>query len=74
LAISEVFTGGQIDDLIRALRKAVRESQTLNTGPLLASIDNQNSDGARFTHTIVPIDEANGSKITRLFLYSEKAE
>jgi len=28
----------------------------------------------RFAHTIVPISDASGSTVTRLFLYSEKVE
>jgi len=75
LPLSEVFTGKHVDDLIKTLRTAVRESQALNTGPILASVDGEhNSNEARFIHTVVPVSDANGSSINRLFLYSERVE
>jgi PAS domain S-box-containing protein len=75
LPMSEVFTGKSLDQLIKMLRTAVRESQALNTGPIFASVDGEhNPDATRFNHTIVPITDASGANVTRLFLYSEKAE
>ncbi len=74
LPLSEVFSGKHVDDLIKTLRSAVRESQSLNTGPILASIDGEHVDGARFIHTVVPVSDASGANVTRLFLYSERVE
>lgn len=74
LPISELFSGKQVDDLIKALRLAVRESQAINTGPILASVDGGHSDSHRFIHSIVPISDATGSNVSRLFVYSEKIE
>lgn len=75
LPMSEVFSGKQIDDLIKTLRTAARESQALNTGPILASVDgDHNANESRFIHTVVPISDANGATVTRLFLYSEKVD
>ena len=75
LPMSEVFTGKDLDQLIKTLKTAVRESQALNTGPMFASVDGEhNPDATRFNHTIVPITDASGANVMRLFLYSEKAE
>jgi len=73
LPISEVFTGKHVDDLIKTLKTAVRESQALNTGPIVASVDgDENQNNHRFIHTVVPINDASGASVTRLFLYSER--
>lgn len=71
LPMSELFNGKHVDDLIKTLRTAARETQALNTGPILASVD---GDGSRFSHTVVPVSDASGANVTRLFLYSEKVE
>jgi hypothetical protein len=61
--------------LIKTLKTAVRETQTLTTGPLVASVDGDHqAKTIRFTHTVVPIPDASGASVTRLFLYSEKVE
>lgn len=50
LPMSEIFTGNHVDDLIKALRTAVRESQPLKTGPIFASVDGVSpTDLASFT-------------------------
>jgi two-component system, chemotaxis family, CheB/CheR fusion protein len=74
LPMSEVFNGRQVDSLLKTLKTAAREVATLNTGPIFASVDGDNPDGVRFVHTVVPISDASGSTVTRLFLYSEKVE
>lgn len=74
LPMNEVFRGKQVDTLARALKTAVGESQTLNTGPILAGVDGDNPDSVQFIHTVVPISDATGLSVTRLFLYSEKVE
>ena len=75
LPMSEVFHGQHVDDLVKTLRTAIRESQALNTGPILASVDGEvNPENNRFIHTVVPIIDASGASVSRLFLYSEKAD
>jgi len=56
------------------LKTATREAQPLNTGPIFASVDGGNPDRTRFIHTVVPISDASGASVTRLFVYSEKVE
>ena len=73
LPMSELFSGKQVDDLVKALKTAVRESRTLNTGAILASVDGYNGSG-RFIHTVVPLSDVTGVNVTRLIVYSEKAE
>jgi two-component system CheB/CheR fusion protein len=74
LPMNEVFIGKQVDSLVKTLRTAAVESQTLNTGPILAGVDGDNPDSVQFIHTVVPISDATGLTVTRLFLYSEKVE
>jgi PAS domain-containing protein len=75
LPISEVFSGTQVDDLIKALKTSVRESQSFNTDPILASVDGDHqATTIRFEHTVVPINNASGESVIRLFLYSEKVD
>jgi len=74
LPMSEVFTGKHLNDLIETVKTAIRESQPVNTGPILAGVDGGNPNGDRFIHTVVPVSDATGSTVTRLFLYSEKVE
>jgi len=73
LPMSEVFSGKQVESLIKALKIAIRESQTIETGPIMTSVDGAlDGDGACFIHTVVPISDMSGASVTRLFLYSEK--
>jgi len=75
LPMSEVFSGNQLDDLIKTVETAVRDSQTLITEPLLVSVNAELDTGqTRFLHTIVPIIEPGGAKLARLFLFSEKVD
>ena len=75
LPINEVFSGKNLHDLISVLRTAARDAQSHNTGPILASVDGDlNPNKERFNHTIVPISDASGESVTRLFIYSEKVE
>ena len=72
LPISEVFSGHDVDELIRVLKKAVRDGQSTNTSPIKASVDGD-KDG-RYIHTVVPIVDATSAGIHRMFIYSERAE
>ncbi|HEX7330170.1 MAG TPA: chemotaxis protein CheB [Pyrinomonadaceae bacterium] len=75
LSLSEVFSGKDVDDLIKVLRKAVSEGQSINTSPINASVDgNHEQADTRFIHTLVPVTDATGSTVSRVFIYSEKAE
>jgi PAS domain-containing protein len=75
LPITEVFRGKDIDDFVRLLRTAVREGQTINSSPLVASIGaDEHRIESGLIHTIVPINDISGSSVTRLFIYSERVE
>jgi PAS domain-containing protein len=74
LPMSEVFRGKEVDELIRILKRSVREKQPLETGPIMANVDGAEEKGVQFVHTVVPIVDENGSMATRIFIYSEKAE
>ena len=75
LPITEILGGKNMDDLIKALKASVRDIQTLDTGPILASVDGTHrADSSRFTHKIVPSSDPVAQNVIRLFLYSEKVE
>jgi two-component system CheB/CheR fusion protein len=72
LPVTEVFTGKNLDELTRAIKTAAREGQSITTDSLLTVVGDD--EAARFIHTLVPILDADGSALNRLFIYSEKAE
>ena len=72
LPVSEVFSGHDVDELIRVLKKAVRDGQSTNTPPIRASVDGDKA--GRYVHTVVPIVDATRSGVHRMFIYSERAE
>ncbi|MEN3326382.1 MAG: hypothetical protein V7638_1189 [Acidobacteriota bacterium] len=61
-----------MDNLLKILKTAARQSATLTTDPIFASVDGDNPDSVQFVHTVVAISDASGSTVTRLFLYSER--
>lgn len=72
LPISEAFSGKHLDGLLKLLKQATREGQSITTDPM-----NANATGApdgMFIHTIVPIPDVSSGKVDRLFIYSEKLE
>ena len=72
LPLTEVFTGKDTPEFIKILMRAARNTQAINTAPIAASIGgSDDNDSRRFVHTIVPISDASGSAINRLFVYSE---
>jgi len=71
VAMTDVFAGKDLNELVKVLQKAVREGISINTAPIRVSADSDKED--RFIHTVVPITEASGSSITRIFIYSERA-
>jgi two-component system CheB/CheR fusion protein len=73
LPIKELFNGQQVEELIKLLRTAARDLETLHTDPIFASVNGEGDD-VRFIHTIVPISDSSGMTVSRLFLYSETVE
>jgi len=77
LSLFEVFTGKDIEQLIKFLRTAVREGRSITTPPMKAHLaEVTDVDETRFIHTIVPITDTTSeiTKINRLFIYSEKVK
>ena len=72
--VSEVFSGSDLDQFMKLLRRATREKQTLQSSPLAAHVIGAEDSNSRLVHTIVPILDENGANIDRLFIYSDKAE
>jgi predicted RNase H-like nuclease (RuvC/YqgF family) len=73
LPLGEILSGPQAGELMEMIENAVTEAQSHTTGPILASVDSQ-PDSHRYVHTVVPISDAGGTTVRRLFIYSEKAE
>ena len=75
LPLTEVFGGKEVGELVKVLKRAARNAESINTAPIVASVvGDGNSDPRRYVHTIVPISDESGSTITRLFVYSEIVE
>ena len=72
LPLRDVFTGDEVDKLTKILLKAARENQSIHTEPIKASAHRE--DGRRYVHTVVPITDQSGASVSRLFVYSERAE
>lgn len=62
---------GRIDERLDPRSK---QCGTINTAPIAASMAANTTDSRRFVHTIVPISDASGTTISRLFVYSEGVE
>jgi uncharacterized protein YPO0396 len=71
LPLTELLNGPEVSDLMTAINTAVSEAQSQTIGPILASVDHNT---IRYIHTLIPISDASGTTVTRLFIYSEKAE
>lgn len=74
LPLSELFSGNDLDDLVKLLQKAVREKQTVRTPAIDATVPGIADSNSRLVHTIVPILDETGTHVDRLFIYSDKAE
>ena len=74
LPISEIFKGRNVDQLVDALKVAIRDGQPITTAPIKASVNEDSVAEKRFIHTIVPIADVATSKVSRLFIYSERVE
>ena len=72
--MSELFSGHDVDQLIKLLKTAAREGQTIHTLPIQASVIDGGDGGNRMVHTAVPITDESGTTVHRLFIYSEKPE
>jgi len=70
LPVSEVFSGHDLDKLLKLLVTAIRDRQTIRTTPLDATAGDGND---RMVHTAVPILDDTGDAVVRLFIYSEKS-
>lgn len=73
LPIGDIVSGNEVDQLIRLIKRAIREAQTVYSEPLKAGAG-AHGEKRRWIHTIVPIPDADGTKVTRLFIYSDKPE
>lgn len=71
--LAELFTGEDLDQLLKLLKTTARDSKAVTSPPMKAHLA-EDSDAAdtRFIHTIVPITDLATSEVNRLFLYSEK--
>jgi len=73
--LTDVFKGNDLEQLIRSLKHATIDGQSIQTPPILATP--AAGDGvveSRFIHTIVPIPDLTGAVINRLFIYSERVD
>lgn len=71
LPVTEILSGPEVEDLMKVIGNAVSEAQSHTTGPILASVDSH-SNSTRYVHTVVPIPDATGTTVRRVFIYSEK--
>jgi len=74
LPMTEIFSGKEIDELIKSLKTAARENKSGNTGPIQAGIYGPDAQETRFVHTVVPIADDDGSNVDRIFIYSERSD
>jgi two-component system CheB/CheR fusion protein len=74
LPISDVFSGEDVDDLTKLLKRTVREGQTGYSPPIRVSVPGTDGGTNRWIYTVVPIPEENGLTMDRLFIYSDKPE
>lgn len=74
LPLSEVFSGRDVDQLIKQLKRAVREAQAIQTQSLDAFVGGGDGQSGPTIHTAVPIQDESGEGVNRLFIYSEKPE
>ena len=74
LPVSEVFSGPDVDHLIRLLKRAARETQTVYSPPVNTTVSGNEGKNSRLIHTIVPIPDESGMNVNRLFVYSDRPE
>ena len=73
LPLGEVFTGQDLDQLLKLLKVTAEGGQAVTSPPMKTHLaENSDASDTRFIHTIVPIMDLSTSEINRLFIYSEK--
>jgi two-component system, chemotaxis family, CheB/CheR fusion protein len=72
LPISEVFSGLNLDHVIKSIKRAVRERQAVYSPPIDV-VTGSDGEEHRWVHTIVPIPVEGIAKISRVFVYSERS-
>jgi two-component system CheB/CheR fusion protein len=72
--VTEVFSGEDVDQLLKLLLTAIREKKSIHTVPIQASALRDKVTGGQFVHTVVPITDAPSTIVNRLFIYSERVE
>lgn len=73
LPLREVFSGQDMDQLIKLATQAVREIQAIQTPAINATVAGADEKHSHLIHTIVPIPDETGGNVRRLFIYSEGA-
>ena len=72
-ALSEIFSGNDLEHFIKLIKRALSEGQTIQTPPLHAIVAGAN-ENSRMIHTIIPIPDETSASGNRLFIYSDKPE
>lgn len=72
LPVNELFSGHDVDQLIKLLKIAARENQPIHTLAIKAGVIDGADGDNRMIHTAVPISDESGDSVHRLFIYSEK--
>ena len=62
----KVFGGKDLEEFIKVLNRAAPNAESINTAPIAVSVGP--NDSHRCLHTLVPISDARGSIIDRLFV------
>jgi hypothetical protein len=73
LPLREVFSGQDLDQLVKLVRASADDGQAVTSAPMKAHLaEDSDASDTRFIHTIVPIMDHTTAEINRLFIYSEK--
>lgn len=73
LPLSEVFSGRDLARLIKLIKRAVGEAQPVYSEPINVTPGSEGQE-RQWVHTIVPIPDDGGTKVNRLFIYSDRPE
>lgn len=74
LPVSELFSGHDVDQLIKLLKTATREGQPVHSLAIKAGVTDGGDGDHLMIHTAVPISDETGVSVQRLFIYSENPE
>jgi two-component system CheB/CheR fusion protein len=72
LSLSELFSSHDLDQVMKLLKRAVREGKSFHSPPIEAAVAGAEQSNSRLLHTVVPIPDESSSAVSRLFIYSEK--